>query len=103
MNSRLNMTNEQLAAWCRKWQIAEVWLFGSVLRDDFSATSDIDVMVQFDDEARWSLFELSEMKFELQDLVGRNVDLLTLDGVRGMKNPYRRHSILSSAERVFAA
>lgn len=100
---RLNIRDEQLAAFCRRWKIVEVWLFGSVLRDDFRPTSDIDVMVSFADDATWSLFDLSEMKFELQNLTGRAVDLLTRQGVESSQNPYRRRAILESAKQVFAA
>lgn len=103
MNHRLNITDEQLAAFCRKWKIARVWLFGSVLREDFRPNSDIDVMVQFVDDATWTLFDLSQMKFEFQDLTGREVDMLTRRGVESSKNVYRRKSILESAEQVFAA
>ena len=103
MNPRLNITDEQLAAFCRKWKIVEVWLFGSVLRDDFRPTSDIDVMVSFSDDATWSLFDLSEMKFELQDLTGQAVDLLTRQGVKSSQNPYRRRAILEGAKVVYAA
>lgn len=103
MNPRLNITDNQLAAFCRKWKIARVWLFGSVLRDDFRPGSDIDVMVQFAHDATWNLFDLSRMKFELQDLTGREVDMLTRRGVESSRNVYRRKSILESAEQVYAA
>lgn len=103
MNPRLNITDDQLAAFCRKWKIVRFWLFGSVLRDDFRPDSDIDAMVQFTEDAIWTLFDLSEMKFELQHLTGRDVDLLTRRGVESSENPYRRQSILESAKQVFAA
>lgn len=103
MNPRLNITDDQLAAFCRKWKIVRLWLFGSVLRDDFRPTSDIDVMVQFAEDATWSLFDLSEMKFELEALTGREVDLLTRRGVESSRNPYRRRSILEGAKVVYAA
>ncbi len=103
MNPRLNITDEQLAAWCRKWQITEVWLFGSVLRDDFSDGSDIDVMIRFRESAGWTLIDFAKMRIELEELVGRRIDLFTRKGVEGMKNPYRRNSILESAKVLYAA
>lgn len=103
MNPRLNITDDQLAEFCRKWKIVRLWLFGSVLRDDFRPTSDIDVMVQFAEDATWSLFDLSEIKLELEDLTGREVDLLTRRGVESSRNPYRRRSILEGAKVVYAA
>ena len=103
MNPRLNITDDQLADFCRKWMIVEVWLFGSVLRDDFSAKSDVDVMVCFQDAAPWSLFEMAEMKLELEAMTGRTVDLIEKPAVEHHRNPWTRHEILSTAERVYAA
>jgi predicted nucleotidyltransferase len=100
---RLNITDDQLAGFCRKWKIVEVWLFGSVLRDDFTPRSDIDVMVRFEDAAPWSLFELAAMKLELEALTGRTVDLIEKPAVEHHRNPWTRHEILSTAERVYAA
>lgn len=103
MNPRLNITDDQLAAYCRKWKIVEVWLFGSVLRDDFTTSSDVDVMVRFEDAAPWSLFELAAMKLELEDLTGRPVDLIEKQAIDHHRNPWTRHGVLSTAQRVFAA
>ena len=103
MNRRLNITDEQLAAFCRKWKTVEVWLLGSVLRDDFGADSEVDVMVRFEDGAPWSLFELAEMKLELEDALGRPVDLIEKPQVENHRNPWTRHEILSTAQRVYAA
>lgn len=89
-----------IEAYCQKWRIAELALFGSVLREDFSAESDIDVLVTFDLDARWSLFDLVDMRDELETLLGRSVDLVTRGGLR---NPFRRHEILTSRQVVYAA
>jgi hypothetical protein len=103
MNPRLNITDDQLAAFCRKWKIARFWLFGSVLRDDFRPDSDIDAMVEFAEDAEWSLFDFVHIRDDLVALVGRDVDLLTRRGVEAGRNPYRRNAILSNAEMVYAA
>ena len=50
------------SAFCRRWRIAELELFGSVLRDDFSPNSDVDVLVRFDSEARPSLLDMARMQ-----------------------------------------
>lgn len=89
-----------IQAYCQRWRIAELALFGSVLREDFSPDSDIDVLVTFEPEARWSLFDLVDMKEELEALLGRSVDLVTRGGLR---NPFRRHEILTSRQVVYAA
>ena len=89
-----------IEAYCHRWRIAELALFGSVLREDFSQQSDIDVLVTFEQDARWSLFDLVDMRDELEALLGRSVDLVTRGGLR---NPFRRHEILTSRQVVYAA
>ncbi len=103
MNPRLNITDDQLAAFCRRWRIAEVWLFGSVLRDDFTANSDIDVLVELEPGARFSTFDQATARQELAELLGRRVDLFTKRSVEASPKPAIRHEILSSARRIFAA
>ena len=48
MNLRINVSTEKLDAFCTRWQIIELALFGSVLRDDFGPRSDVDVLVRFE-------------------------------------------------------
>ena len=67
---------ESIIKFCQRWQVQEFSLFGSVLRDDFRANSDIDVMVNFQPSARWGLLALVEMK-ELEAIFERDVDLLS--------------------------
>lgn len=90
----------EIEAFCRKWHVCEFSLFGSVLRDDFRPDSDIDVLITFDKDARVSLWDMNEMEEELVHLFGRSVDLLTKNGLR---NPFRRHSILNNRRIVYAA
>jgi uncharacterized protein len=96
----LPFTPEELRAFCTRWQIAELSLFGSVLREDFGPDSDVDVLVRFAPEAPWSLFELAEMKLELEDHFGRPVDVVEVEGLR---NPYRRRRILETRRVIHAA
>lgn len=84
----------------RRWQVKELALFGSVLRDDFTPDSDIDVLVTFPPETRRSLFDLVDMQDELSGLLRRKVDLVTRGSLR---NPYRRHDILTTRQVVYAA
>jgi predicted nucleotidyltransferase len=92
-----------IEAFCAKWKVKELALFGSVLRDNFRADSDVDVMVEFEPEARPSLFDLAGIQDELEALFGRRVDLFTRYGVERMENPTRRRSILDSARVVYAS
>jgi predicted nucleotidyltransferase len=103
MSLAIDIDREKIAAFCRKWRITEFSLFGSVLRDDFRPDSDVDVMVSFDPQARWTLLDLAEMQEQLQVMLGRNVDLLTRRGVEQARNPLRRTEILSSAEIIYGS
>lgn len=84
---------------CERWNVREFAVFGSVLREDFGPDSDIDVLVSFDEDAPWSLWDLITMREELEDVFGRRVDLIEREGLR---NPFRRHRILSTREVVYA-
>ncbi len=88
-----------LRGFCRRWRVAEFALFGSVLRPDFGPTSDIDVVVEFQPEAPWNLWDLGQMHDELVTIFGRPVDLV--EG-SALKNPFRKHAILSSKRIIDA-
>jgi predicted nucleotidyltransferase len=92
-----------LDALCGKWKVIELSLFGSVLRDDFRADSDIDVLVRFTEDAEWSLFDLIRMEEELGALLGRKVGLVEFGAVERSENYIRRNHILSTAEPIFVA
>jgi predicted nucleotidyltransferase len=98
--ARLPLPLEAIEAFCRKWRIEELALFGSVLRDDFSSGSDVDVLVTFSPDARVSLLDFVDMKEELQEILHRPVDLVSKGGLR---NPFRRHEILNTRQVVYAA
>ncbi len=92
--------DRRLADFCQKWRVRELSLFGSALRDDFGADSDVDVLVSFEPRADWSLLDLVVMKEELSALLGRDVDLVEQEALR---NPYRRAAILNSKRVLYAA
>ena len=96
---RLGIARDQIVGFCQRWMVAEMALFGSILRDDFRQDSDIDVLVDFVPEATWSLFDISRMRLELSSLLGREADLVQVSGLR---NPYRRRTILASREVIYA-
>jgi uncharacterized protein len=97
---RFDFPNDRVAAFCQRWRIVELSLFGSVLRDDFDTESDVDVLVQFDPAVEWSLLDLMTMQSELSTLLGRHVDLVEQAGLR---NPFRRAAIIQSKHVVYAA
>lgn len=96
----IDISKNQLAECCRKWKVKELSLFGSVLRDDFGLDSDIDVLVTFQPDAPWSLWDLMEMKEELEVLFGRTIDLVEKEALR---NPWRRDQILRNHKVLYAA
>ena len=97
---RIQVPGRSVAEFCKRWKIREFALFGSVLREDFSPRSDVDVVVSFDSGAAWSLLDLASMQEQLSELFGRPVDLIELEALR---NPYRRAAILGSKQVVYAA
>lgn len=99
----LDIPDAELAAFCRRWKVAELSLFGSALRDDFGPESDIDLLVTFVPEARWSLLDHVRMQEEARILFGREVDLVTRRAVERSPNPIRRRAILESTRRIYAA
>lgn len=100
MSASIPIPQEKIAEFCRRWKITELALFGSVIRDDFRPDSDIDVLVTFAPDAEWSLFDLVGMQEELKAMFGREVDLVER---KGLRNPFRRHEILSTKQVVYAA
>ncbi|HEY9528795.1 MAG TPA: nucleotidyltransferase family protein [Anaerolineales bacterium] len=98
--NKFRLPRKKIAAFCQHWRIIEFSVFGSVLRDDFRPDSDIDVLVSIDPNAQISLFEIAQMQIELENLFKRPVDLVEKEGLR---NPYRRHEILSTAQVIYAA
>ena len=78
---RLAVDKAKLADFCRREGIRELSFFGSVLRDDFTEGSDVDVLVEFDSPK--SLLDHVRIQRELGDLLGRRVDLVTKRALSG--------------------
>lgn len=83
--------------------IEELAIFGSALRVDFTIDSDIDVLVTFETEARWTLFDLTAMHEELRTIFSRKVDIVTREGLKSSRNYLRRKAIFADAEVIYAA
>jgi hypothetical protein len=103
MKARIDIPSEHIAAFCRRWNIDELALFGSVLGVNFRPESDVDVLVRFHPEARPTLFDMVRMQNDLQGILGRKVDLVSRRAIESSTNPIRRKAILESAEVVYAA
>ncbi len=100
---QIELPREAIAEFCRRWQVVELCLFGSVLREDFRPDSDIDVLVTFAPQARHSIFDLLRMEDELARVFGRKVDLVDRRVLEQSPNYIRRRHILGSAEVVYGA
>lgn len=100
---RLNLTPEKLADFCKPHHILELSVFGSILRDEFKADSDIDMLVVFDHSANphLSLMDLVGMEYQLEDLVGREVDLIEKRSIVDSDNWIRRKNILDTAHVIY--
>lgn len=103
MAARIAIRTERIAAFCERWLVTELALFGSAVRDDFGPDSDVDLLVEFAEEARHSLLDLVRMEEELKGIFGRDIDLVERAGVEQSRNYLRRKAILGSAETIYAA
>ncbi|NJO80478.1 MAG: nucleotidyltransferase [Cyanobacteria bacterium RM1_2_2] len=108
MNSGISVNFElptkSIANFCQRWQIVELALFGSVLRDDFRIEdSDIDVLATFAPDTHWTLFDLVRMETELKQIFQRDVDLVSRRGIESSRNYLRRREISSSAQVIYVA
>jgi len=99
MNNKLTLPKVKIEKFCLKWNIVEFSLFGSILRDDFDTESDIDILISLSEEADLDLYDWITMIEELEKIFGREVDLVEKGTLR---NPFRRHSILTNKEIIFA-
>jgi predicted nucleotidyltransferase len=103
VHPNLRVSHDDLAAFCRKWKISRLELFGSALRADFDDESDVDILVTFDEGRHPSSGERLDMEEELRAILGREVDLIKRDLVESSENWIRRKRILESARPIYAA
>lgn len=103
MPLNISLPREAITAFCRRWHVAELAIFGSALREDFRSDSDVDVLISPEPGVDWSFQEWLEMIRELEALFGRKVDLVERRLIEQSKNYIRRKHILSHLERVYVA
>ncbi len=99
---RIHPDPVKIEAFCQKWKIIELAFFGSVLREDFSAASDIDVLYTLAPEARWGM-KISRAADELEALLGRKVDFVSRKAVEESENYIRRRHVLEHTKVVYVA
>jgi len=97
--SKVSIPKDKIAEFCMRNRVRRLSLFGSVLREDFSPESDVDILVEFEPGTRMGLIRLSGLEIELGKIVGRKVDLNTA----GFLSKYYRDQILSEADVQYDA
>jgi len=104
-SSRIDLPTESLAAFCRRWNLARLEIFGSVLRDDFGEGSDVDLLYtpgpRFNPELAFGPWGRNRMAEELAEIVGRPVDLVARSQVERHRNWIRRQHILQTAQPIY--
>ena len=99
--NNISLTEEKIKEFCQSWQIQELYLFGSVLRSDFTPNSDIDIMVTFNQNAHCGLWDFVQIKNDLSVLFGRKIDLMTKKSIEESYNWIRRQEILNTAILIY--
>ena len=101
--NRLGFNSEAISGFCSKWKIKEFLFFGSILTDRFTIKSDVDILISYEQNTRWSLFSFVRMKEELAEIIGRDIDLVSKRGLEYSRNYLRKQNILSSAEKYYVS
>ena len=103
MNTHIQTPRDELAAFCERWGVVELALFGSALREDFGPDSDVDILISFEESARPTLLDMVHMEDKLTEMFGRPAEVLERAAVEASANFIRRKAILDSAETIYAA
>jgi len=98
LRDRLKTHRLHIELFCQRWNIQELALFGSVIRDDFTSASDIDVLIERNPDAKRDGFDTVQMQAELSQLFDRPVDLTQK---RLVKNPFSRAEILGTYRVIY--
>jgi hypothetical protein len=88
---------DAIRAYCETQPVRRLALFGSVLRDDFTSASDIDMLVDYHPDAPITLLDMARQELDLTDIVGRNVDLRT----RNELSLFFRDDVLAEAVVIY--
>jgi len=96
---QIDLDASVVAEVCQRHSIRELALFGSVTRDDFRPDSDVDILVEFDPDARVDLFRFIDIKDEFTTLFGREVDLV----VKKCLDPFIREEVLANREVLYVS
>ena len=98
----IELDSEEIKAFCRKWKIKELSVFGSILRDDFRTDSDVDFLADFEEDEEWDLFDEIHMHEELEQIAGRKADLISRRALEFGGNKRFQKEVISTLEKVYA-
>ncbi len=98
VHDRVTVDRERIARFCKRHHIRKLSFFGSVLRSDFRASSDIDVLVEFEPDTAVGFIRLAGIESELCDILGQKVDLRTPAEL----SRYFRQDVVDTAEVIYA-
>ncbi|NES21781.1 MAG: DNA polymerase subunit beta [Symploca sp. SIO3E6] len=101
IQDRINVSQEEIINLCKQNHIQELSVFGSVIREDFNKTSDIDFLVVFNPQIKLSLIDLVSIQYQLEDKIGRKVDLVEKRSIEKSHNWIRRQNILDTAIIIY--
>jgi uncharacterized protein len=99
-NCQVTLPLDEIRAFCERWKIVRLELFGSAARGELTVSSDLDFLYTLSEDTRWGLNFVDACE-ELESIVGRPVDLVSRTSIERSSNPYRKQSILSSTETVY--
>ncbi len=98
MSARIDIPSSEIAEFCQRNRVRRLALFGSVIRNDFTPQSDVDVLVEFE-PGYAAGFVFFQMRRELTTMLDREVDLHTATSL----SPYFRQEVLDEAEEIYVA
>ena len=97
MQPKIDIPIQKIRRFCTKNHIRKLALFGSVLTSRFRKKSDVDFLVEFETNHVPGLLGISELQFELEDIIGRQVDLRTANDL----SPYFRSDVIEKAYHLY--
>ena len=102
---QVDLPEREIAALCDQYQVADLAIFGSALRDDFRPDSDVDFLVVFKNDTDYGpwMSRLTGFQAELSKVLGRPVDVVSRAGIEQSENYIRRRHILESARTIYVA
>ena len=101
IQSRLGLSSNDISIFCQRWGISAMALFGSILRDDFTEESDIDILLTFEPNVRQGLLTLAKIKHKLEEQLHRPVDITIKESIETSENWIRRREILTTAQTIY--